>query len=265
MKKQKIAASILLFFVGISIIYFIKIKEPAVNKQLDIHLELVQDLYNMMGPGQDATIVNKQLDIHSELVQDLYNMMNPSQDATILKGLYENEELSNDYILAVGISNYIKDQEEPPKYINKIDIERTIHQIFGYGISFSHNNTLILNGDVCKYDYLPKLEKYELVGGCGGNFYESFDRVIISAKQIDDQILIEEKLIYIYDDWDDYVSRKYVYNDYNRENVLDYLETSSTDTTKVDINNYLEQASIYQYQFQKHENTYQFRKIIKVK
>ena len=52
---------------------------------------------------------NKNLDIHSELVQDLYKEVNPTEDGLILSDLYENRGLSDNYMLVVALSDYIRD------------------------------------------------------------------------------------------------------------------------------------------------------------
>ena len=41
--------------------------------------------------------VSSHLDINSSIVQDLYNLINPSNDANVLKELYENSGLTDIY------------------------------------------------------------------------------------------------------------------------------------------------------------------------
>ena len=43
--------------------------------------------------------ISNHLDINSSIVQDLYNLINPSNDANVLKELYENSGLTDKYIL----------------------------------------------------------------------------------------------------------------------------------------------------------------------
>jgi len=48
-----------------------------------------------------------------------------------------------------------------------------------------------------------------------------------------------------------------------REKLLDYIETSSTTTYKVDIDDYLEEASTYVYVFQNVNETYILKEILR--
>jgi len=212
-----------------------------------------------------TTNTPEKLDINSELVQSLYQMVNPSQDATILKGLYEKEEISNDYILSIGINHYIKSNHlEHPEIIKKEEVEKSIHETLGYNINFTHQEVFMLVQNICKYAYDSELEIYELISGCGGNFYEAFRRKIISSTKNQDEIIITEKLIYIYNDWDDIISKRFIYNDYNKEKLLDYIVTSSSDSIYIKIEDYLNEASTYQYHFKKQGDHYIFKKINRI-
>lgn len=144
---------------------------------------------------------SEMLNINSELVQELYSTINPSEDANVLIGLYENDKISNEYILACGITNYLKEYNIAPEYISKIDVENSIHSIFGYSTPIVHEDVYILNDKACGYFYNSKIEKYQLVSGCGGNNNEKFYRKIISAEKKNNFIFIKEKSIYMYNDW----------------------------------------------------------------
>ena len=73
-----------------------------------------------------------------------------------------------------------------------------------------------------------------------------------------DIIHITEKSIYIYDDWDDYSSKIYIYSNYDQKNLLDYIEKSSSDNYNIEIDNYLDNASTYIYTFHKQNDKYIF-------
>lgn len=214
-------------------------------------------VYNHVVNVQDSSY--KELKIDSSLVQDLYAKVNPSEDATFLKGLYENDKFSNSYKIGTAIVNYVKDNSlQSPEYILAKDVENSLHSIFGYESSFTHEDTFIFSGGICGYNYDEVLNRYENKGGCGGNSYESFYRKIVSAEQTGDWILITEKSIYMYDDWDTTTSKKFVYNNYQKEKVLDYIETSSLEQTNLSIDNYLNDASTYVYQFRLKNGEYIF-------
>lgn len=213
---------------------------------------------------RETPIETKALDPQSDLVQGLYQMANPSEDATVLSTLYKTNSFSNEYILSTGIANFLRKMQEPPNFISKKEVEQSIHDVFGYDIDFVHESVFILVSGVCKYAYQPNTEQYRLVVGCGGNSNEKFYRKIINATQKNNKIQITEKLIYMYNDWDEHQSRIYLYNNYQKEKVLDYFEKSSTEQLEINIEEYLSQASTYIYTFKLQNNNYIFEEIKQV-
>lgn len=211
-------------------------------------------------------LANGNLDINSDEVQSLYKMVNPSDDATILKGLYKNE-FSNDYILSVAISNLIWDRDlKDEEYILASDVLEYVKKIFGDEVQINHQDVKVLTTDaflrgICGYNYLPNAKLYELINGCGGNEYEFFRRQLIDAKKDGEYIYLKEKSIYFYNNWNDFVSRIYVYNDYERKGLLDYIEVDSTIDYPIVLDDYIDQASTYTYIFKKHNNRYIFEKL----
>jgi len=210
------------------------------------------------------------LDINSDFVIDLYNKANPSKDAFVLKEMYNLEnKFSNEYILSVGIVNLIREKNlKNEEYISPKDVEEQIHKIFGYNIEFKHQDVYVHSSNeygkgVCGYWYRPNAKQYQLIHGCGGSQFEFFRRKLMSAEKKEDFIYLTEKLIYFYNDWDNYSSKRYIYNNMYREKLLDYIETSSTTTYKVDIDDYLEEASTYVYVFQNVNETYILKEILR--
>ena len=203
--------------------------------------------------------VSNHLDINSSLVQEMYNLINPSNDANVLKDLYENSGLTDKYILNIGITSYLKEYPNADKLIiPKANIEKSIHSVLGYNVTFTHQDVYTLNDYGCGYNYDNATEQYKLMAGCGGNQFESFQRKIVNAVLMNDIIQITEKSIYIYNDWNDYSSKIYIYSNYDQKDLLDYIEKSSSDNYNIEINNYLDKASTYIYTFHKQNGKYIF-------
>lgn len=198
------------------------------------------------------------LDVTSSFVNDLYSKITPSEDANVLKGLYEKEgTLSNQYILSVGIVNLVREKQlNNEEYLNPKEIEEQIHKILGTDNSFQHETTMIFSSGICGYEYSNFFEQYKVIDGCGGNWYEFFKRKLISAEKQGNFIYLKEKMIYFTDDWDDYLSRITIYNNYQKEKKLEYIETSSQESYSVSIDDYIDQASTYLYTFEKQGNNY---------
>lgn len=210
------------------------------------------------------------LDINSDFVNYLYERVNPSTDASILKGLYR-DKFSNDYILSVGIVNLIREKNlRDEEYISQKDVEEEIHKILGYNISFTHQDVYVYSTDefgkgTCGYWYRPNAKQYQLMHGCGGNWFEFFRRKLISAEKKENFVYLTEKSIYFYNDWDDYSSKRYVYSNYNKEKLLDYIEKPSSEIYQIELDNYLQDATTYTYVFKKNNDDYILEKVIKSK
>lgn len=209
--------------------------------------------------------ISNHLDINSSIVQDLYNSINPSNDANVLKELYENCRLTDKYILNIGITSYLKEHPNDDKLIiPKANIEKSIYSVLGYNVTFAHQDVYILNDYGCGYNYDKDTEQYKLMAGCGGNQFESFQRKIVDAIEMNDIIQITEKSIYIYNDWNDYSSKIYIYSNYDQKDLLDYIEKSSSDNYNIEIDNYIDKASTYIYTFHKQNGKYIFDSLKRV-
>ena len=209
------------------------------------------------------SVSDGEIDVNSDFVQRLYHQVNPSDDASILKGIYEGESgFSNDYILSVGIVNLIKEKfYRNEEYIRAEDVEQMIHKILGFQVSFVHQDTRVFGFDsfgvgICGYTYLPESHQYQLMHGCGGNWFEFFDREVVSAVKNEDYVFITEKSIYWYNDWDDQISKRYIYNNSNREKLLDYIVKDSNEFYQVKLADYMKDASTYVYVFKKQNGEY---------
>ena len=206
------------------------------------------------------------LDTTNATVIKLYNQVNPSTDTSIIKGLYE-PNYSNDYILSVGIINYLQNnnlKNEP--YISQKEVDKYIHRILGYSLNYLHQTVYILDSKlgICGYWYHENQKQYELIPGCGNNPSQSVHRKIVKAQYQGDTIEITEKLIYEYHNLDEYSNKIYIYNNIQKEKLLNYYETSYLDNYKSNIDDYLSEASTYIYTFKYQYDHYILKSIQKI-
>ena len=192
------------------------------------------------------------LNINSEKVQSLYNMATPIEDATILK-TFENQ-----YILSISINNYLNEQNEVIKSISKNIVEEYVYKIFGDNISVKHEKVYVLSGDYCGFDYNEELQQYEFLHGCSGNMNEKFYRKITSAIEEDDKIIILEKSLYVYYNFDSEISHITIYNNIIDRDIIQTYDVDSQKNMDINIDDYLDHASTYQYVFKKVEDHYIF-------
>ena len=211
----------------------------------------------LLGIIYKTFFTKKDLDINSSTVQELYKMANPSDDASLLKFLYSSDELPDNYKIAMGIMAYIKDHGEDES-ISSNDVSTYVKKTLG-DTSYKDHDTYIFTGDICGYFYDETTSSYSFITGCGGNEYESFYRKIVSAKKDGDTITIDEKSIYVYNNFDETSNKVFVYNDYNQDDLLNYFETS--DDYTINIDDYLDSATTYEYTFVKSGNSYVFKSI----
>lgn len=201
---------------------------------------------------------NKNLDIHSELVQDLYKEVNPTEDGLILSDLYENGGLSDNYMLVVALSDYIRDQDVNVEVISKEDVDRRIVSIFGKE-EVKHQRTYLLFDEYCGFSYNSDLEQYELIPGCGGDMYQNFVREIVSAREEGDNIIITEKSLYVYWDWDIDYSHVTIYNNVVQKEKIDEFDHDPTVELNINIDDYIDRASTYEYTFERVDDHYIFK------
>lgn len=201
---------------------------------------------------------NKNLDIHSELVQDLYNMVNPTEDGLILSDLYQNSGLSNNYMLVVALSDYIHDQDGNVEVISKDEVDKRIESIFG-NKEIEHQSTYLLFDGYCGFTYNDDLEQYELILGCGGDMNQSFVREIISAREDGNNVIITEKSLYVYRDWDADYSHVTIYNNIVQKEEIDAFDNDPAVELYINLDDYIDYASTYEYTFEKVDDHYIFK------
>ena len=200
-----------------------------------------------------------ELDINSEKVQSLYEMVTPVEEATVLKKLYEKSGVfENQYILSVAINNYLNEQNNFIETISQDIVEEYIYKIFGDDISFEHEKVYVFSGDYCGFDYNEELHQYKSLHGCGGNMNEKFYRKITSATEDDDKIIILEKSLYVYYNFDFEISNIIIYNNIIDKKIISEYNLDSSNELSIDIEDYIDSASTYQYVFKKVDDRYIF-------
>ena len=215
------------------------------------------------------------LDINSELVQKLYKMANPSDNAVLLDDLYGNDKLTDKYKIAMGIADYLKNNEPIPVenpeyvfyYIPENDVDEHIKFVLGDNVKYKPQDVFIMKDDICGLNYNKELKRYEDSGGCGDMGMENYYRKIDSAFTKDNKIYIKEKSFYVYNDWDDYISKVSVFSNYDKKDMLDYFEQDSSEALTIDEDKYINKGSVYQYEFEKRDNNnnYIFKGIKRIK
>lgn len=208
-----------------------------------------------------CSLKEKNININDDLIQNLYNAVNPSKDANILKLLYENpNNFSNEYILAVALKDNISSKKEG-ETISKEAVETSAKQIFGNNIKLTHERAYLFFDQYCGYDYDENKKQYELLHGCDGNTYETFLRKIIKAEQKGNKIIITEKSLYIKHDWESSSPSTIIYNNIIDKNLIKNENNVSKD---INIDDYLSDASTYEYIFKKEKGNYIFVEFKKV-
>ena len=217
------------------------------------------------------------LDINSELVKKLYKMANPSDTAIVLDELYQSDKLSDKYKIAMGIADYLKENEPISVensdyvfyYIPEEDVNEHIKFVLGDKVKYKSQDVYIMSDNICKFKYNEELKRYEDGGGCGDMGFRSYLRKITSAYAKGDKIYIKEKSIFIYNDWDDYYSHVSVYSNHDQKKLLDYFEADPNvgfDKDEV-MNKFIDKGSVYRYEFEKKDsnNNYIFNGIKRLK
>lgn len=201
---------------------------------------------------------NKKLDIDSDLIHDLYASVNPTEDGLILSDLYQNGGLSNNYMLVVALSDYIRDQDTNVEVISKDEVDQRIESIFG-DKEVEHQRTYLFLEGYCGFNYNDDLEQYEFIHGCGGDMYQSFVKEIVGAREEGDNIIITEKSLYVYRDWDADYSHVTIYNNVTQREEIDEFDNDPAVELDINLDDYIDHASTYEYTFERVDNHYIFK------
>ncbi len=201
------------------------------------------------------------LPLDSTLVKELDQMTHPSEDAMLLKELYEKNTISDSYRIAVGMNAYLKKQEEVPEFLSKEVVLNSVKDLFAIE-TIEHQSVYLLNEYGCGYAF--QNDTYERIFGCDGDQFSSFKRKIVKATKRGNTITFTEKVLYLYNDWDEVKNRVSIYNNVQKEERLAYLEIPSNEEFQINFDAYLDKASTYTYTFQKQKGIYKWIRFEKI-
>ena len=89
--------------------------------------------------------------------------------------------------------------------------------------------------------------------------YQSFVREIVSAREEGDNIIITEKSLYVYWDWDIDYSHVTIYNNVVQKEKIDEFDHDLTVELNINIDDYIDRASTYEYIFERVDDHYIFK------
>ncbi len=207
---------------------------------------------------------NSVLSIDSPLIKNLYNSVQASNDALVLKHLYTEESFDNDYILAVGMKNYLQNQNTLITTVSTNDLKKNVQAIFGKDINFHNADFYLLFDNYCGFNYDAKNEVYNIISGCDGDMFNHFYRQIDSAEKENNLIKIREKSLYVYNEWDENSSYIWIYDNLDKKNLIDSFAKNLEEDYQNYFDVYKDKASTYEYVFEKEEDNYIFKYIKRV-
>lgn len=206
-------------------------------------------------PKKEEFKINR-LDVNSEQVQNLYQSVVPNHDAYILSQLYDKMELTNEYKLNIGIMDLTNKTEQKESNLEASQVEKSINQILGNDTTVSHQSvTFMINGH-CGYHYNEMEKRYEPVDGCENIPNEYFNQKLKYAFEKEDKIILIEQSIYTFIRRVGNANNVFVYNNYQQDKMLDYIENDDGIFYKIKEEKYINKGSFYKYIFKKEQGDY---------
>lgn len=190
------------------------------------------------------------LDINNQVVQTLYKQANASVDYINYEEVYKGNGFSNEFLLGTAFVNYLKENKsEMGQQIPASDIEIYIKKIFG-NLSFHHEGGFIISPELCRFIYHEDTSSYDYLVGCGYNQSYQILRKIVGARKSDDEYIITEKSIILYNtsNYDDNPFNLYVYDDVFKSKEITRFENVKA-SPQLKIEDYLDEAATYEYHF----------------
>ncbi len=203
-------------------------------------------------------------------VQLLYSRANPSDSVTSLIDVYRKESFSNEFILGTAFVDYLKEHPNA-EVVDEKEIDKSIKKIFG-DTTYAHDSGYIVSSYVCAFRYNKGEKNYTYLTGCDGSLNTSIDRKIVSARKSETEYIITEKMIYIKSDWDtvmntdeEYATIK-VYRDVQESKQIDEIKYlwETDQVPHITIDDYLENASTYEYHFVFDGENFVYKKLEKI-
>ena len=206
-----------------------------------------------------------ELSVTDEAVQELYAKANPSEDYDTMQDVYTKGTFSNQFILGAAIVSILKNN--PQNTVNENDVNVAIKQIFGT-ITYAHESGYIVSDEVCGFQYDKNAHLYTILNGCQKNETTKLLRKITSARKSDTEYMIEEKLIVTettYNELNQTITIN-IYDDIDKSHQIDTLTYIEGEETKaVDIEDYIAEASTYEYHIIYNGKTFIYKNIKKEK
>ena len=223
-------------------------------------------VFFFLSPDDNQNITYSDVLVTDPVVTNLYDMVNPSDDVVSLYDLYQSETFTNEYILGCAIVLYYKDHPNTRGEISSNDVALYIQRIFG-NISYENSSGFIANSLVSSFSYDANTDTYHCALAGGDSNTESIDRKIVSAKKSDTEYIITEKSIVIFEDnlgkEEDHYSLS-IYDDVSHTHLLDTITFSSNHRPTVSVEDYIEEASTYEYHFEFNGENFIFKSFEKV-
>jgi len=206
------------------------------------------------------------LNITDERVLSLYEMANPSNDYSSLQNIYQKRTFTNEFILGSAFVSFLKEHKNHTGEIKEEEISQYVKKIFG-NINFAHTSGFIVADELCKFKYNKNKNSYDYSIGCASSINNEIKRKLISAKKSATEYILTEKMIVIRKSQNEEEKKQTIkiYKDIE-ESVLLKEITLDTDETLPDINleDYIENASTYEYHFKFDGENFIYQKLEKV-
>ncbi len=211
----------------------------------------------------------KEISINDEIVKNLYAMANPSKDYTSLKDVYLKNTFTNDFILGSGLVSILK--EKPLEKISEEEMNLAINKIFG-NITFAHNSGYMIAPHFCAFQYDKVTHSYSYKAGCEETENIKLIKELVGAKKSDTVYVLTEKMILVKKDKEEkkdieeeFATIK-IYNDITEnKQIKEFTYNPQTEKEpKIELKDFLNEASTYEYHFEFDGNSFVYKKLQKV-
>lgn len=192
----------------------------------------------------------QEVDINTPYIQNIYHSVILENNLESKFDFYAEEKMNNTYLLNLGIQNNTSNS------ISFEHIKKSIKYLTNYQTVYPHS--------LCGYNYIASTQSFLKVDNCEPTYNYDFYTQLVSAKENDIDLVLEEKNIFY---TKDFINDNYyitLYKDTTQKEVIDYFSISEENELNQIISNYMDKASIYQYTFEKKNNHYIFKEIKKI-
>lgn len=192
----------------------------------------------------------QEVDINTPYIQNIYHSVILENNLESKFDFYAEEKMNNTYLLNLGIQNNTSNS------IPFEHIQKSIKYLTNYQTVYPHS--------LCGYNYIASTQSFLKVDNCEPTYNYDFYTQLVSAKENDIDLVLEEKNIFY---TKDFINDSYyitLYKDITQKEVIDNININNENDLKQLLNIYLDKASTYQYTFEKKNNHYVFQNIKKI-